>query len=192
MLGSTAKVDDCIDIQDSLQPNEECVPASALKEMPKRAFADPMQGGLLQSTSAVPCPSRESIPAKASVSENGVGRMKLNDIDLNNVYDDSHDSGENPETSQVPANLGLGSLDCALLGHQDFQKPSPPRTSGNSGSTSTLSPSSSSGEAQVYIFGHFTCSLNVLFIEIQLLTMKLRVEWIDGLATLITILLLHV
>lgn len=188
MLGSTSKVDDSIDIQDSLQPNEECVPASALKGTPKRAFADTMQGGLLQTTSAIPCPTRESIPAEASVPENGVGRMKLNDIDLNNVYDDSHDSGENLETYRVPANLGLGSLDCALLRHQDFQKSSPPRTSGNSGSTSTLSPSSSSGEAQVYIFCHFMCSLNVLFIEIQLLTLKLRVEWIDELTTLITIL----
>ncbi|XP_058210820.1 squamosa promoter-binding-like protein 1 isoform X1 [Rhododendron vialii] len=148
MLGSASKVDDSIDIQDSLQPNEECVPASALKGTPKRAFAETMQGGLLQTTSTIPCPTRESIPAEASVPENGVGQMKLNDIDLNNVYDDSHDSGENLETYRVPANLGLGSLNCALLRHQDFQKSSPPRTSGNSGSTSTLSPSSSSGEAQ--------------------------------------------
>lgn len=120
--------------KDSLQPNEERVPASAVRGTPN--------------PSAIPCPTRESIPAKASVPENGGGRIKLNDIDLNNVYDDSHDSEENLETYQAPANLGLGPLDCALLGHQDFQKSSPPRTSGNSGSTSTLSPSSSSGEAQ--------------------------------------------
>lgn len=134
-------MDDCIVIQDSLQPNEERVPASAVRGTPN--------------PSAIPCPTRESIPAKASVTENGGGRIKLNDIDLNNVYDDSHDSEENLETYQVPANLGLGPFDCALLGHQDFQKSSPPRTSGNSGSTSTLSPSSSSGEAQVYICRHF-------------------------------------
>ncbi|KAL8216285.1 hypothetical protein R6Q57_023122 [Mikania cordata] len=67
------------------------------------------------------------------------GKTKLNNIDLNMVYDDSQDCGfENPENTD---NLPL------WLRHQP-QKSSPPHTSGNSGSTATQSPSSSSGEAQ--------------------------------------------
>ncbi|XP_076951130.1 squamosa promoter-binding-like protein 12, partial [Bidens hawaiensis] len=67
------------------------------------------------------------------------GKTKLNNIDLNMVYDDSQDcSFENPENS---GNLPL------WLRHQP-NKSSPPHTSGNSGSTATQSPSSSSGEAQ--------------------------------------------
>lgn len=68
------------------------------------------------------------------------GKTKINNIDLNMVYDDSQDcSFENPENT---CNLPL------WLRHQP-NKSSPPHTSGNSGSTATQSPSSSSGEAQV-------------------------------------------
>ncbi|KAL6952972.1 hypothetical protein U1Q18_041380 [Sarracenia purpurea var. burkii] len=148
ILGSTSKMDDCIDLQDSLRPNGVCVTLSASEGPGKRTFTDNTHRGPLQTSSAIPCPVRDSIPAKASVPENGVGRKKLSDIDLNNVYDDSQENGEHLESYRAPVNLGIGSLDCALLGRQDFQKSSPPQTSRNSGSTSTMSPSSSSGEAQ--------------------------------------------
>ncbi|PSR92457.1 Squamosa promoter-binding-like protein [Actinidia chinensis var. chinensis] len=141
-------MDDCFNIQDSLKPNGECVTVPAFEGTGKRTFTDSTQGGPLQTPSPIPCPTRDSIPSKASVPENGVGRMKLSDIDLNHAYDDSQNCGETLESYHGPVNLGIGSLDCTFLRNREFQKSCPPQTSGNSGSTSTQSPSSSSGEAQ--------------------------------------------
>ncbi|PWA89002.1 SBP-like protein [Artemisia annua] len=95
--------------------------------------SETMHRGTLQT--AAPCqiafPSNNKAP-------NEVGKMKLNNIDLNMVYDDSQDCGfETPEN-----------IDNVPLWLRHPQKSSPPQTSGNSGSTATQSPSSSSGEAQ--------------------------------------------
>ncbi|GFP83086.1 squamosa promoter-binding-like protein 12 [Phtheirospermum japonicum] len=77
---------------------------------------------------------------KEQASDPTVGRTKLNNIDLNDVYDGSQDCTEENLGNNMPA---------AAAGpswlYQDSQRSSPPQTSGNSGSTST---STSSGEAQ--------------------------------------------
>ncbi|CAH1454521.1 unnamed protein product [Lactuca virosa] len=65
--------------------------------------------------------------------EGRVGKMKLNNIDLNMVYDESQDGMETAEN--------IDNVPLWLRGH-------PPQTSGNSASTATQSPSSSSGEPQ--------------------------------------------
>ncbi|THG02241.1 hypothetical protein TEA_004586 [Camellia sinensis var. sinensis] len=148
MLGSISKMDVCIDIQDSLRPNGQCM---AFEGTEKRTFTDNTQGGLFQTPCAIPYPARDCIPTKASAPDNGVGRMKLKDIDLNTVYDGSEDCSENLESYHAPVNLGIGSLDCTLRGHHGGQESSPPQTSGNTGSTSTQSLSSSSREAQVWM-----------------------------------------
>ncbi|KAM7487994.1 hypothetical protein LguiB_025478 [Lonicera macranthoides] len=94
------------------------------------------------SQSAIPFSANNGIPAQTNALGGTVERKKMSDIDLNNVYDDSQDCTENLESSDT--HIGTGSLwPC-----QDSNKSSPPQTSGNSGSLSTLSPSSSSGEAQ--------------------------------------------
>ncbi|XP_059632030.1 squamosa promoter-binding-like protein 1 isoform X2 [Cornus florida] len=130
----------------------QCVTASASEMTQKRIFTDDAQGGTLKTPSAskssLPFPTKDCIPPKTNVPEITEGRIKLTNIDLNNVYDDSQDCTENLERSCDPGNLGTGSLDCPIWVHQDSHKSSPPQTSANSGSTSTQSPSSSSGEAQ--------------------------------------------
>ena len=83
------------------------------------------------------------------------GQIKLNNFDLNDIYIDSDDGMEDLERSPVPANLGTGSLECPSWVQQDSHQSSPPQTSGNSDSASAHSPSSSSGEAQVYFFNRF-------------------------------------
>ena len=107
-------------------------------------------GGNLQTPPTNPCTAKGSSPATASRPGAAVGTMKLNDIDLNNVYDDSQDCAENMENCGAPLNLGTGSLDQTPRGYQDCLNSSPPQSSGNSGSTSSQSPSTSSGEAQVH------------------------------------------
>ncbi|XAR56939.1 hypothetical protein NMG60_11024911 [Bertholletia excelsa] len=104
-------------------------------------------GGTLQTASAIPHPRRDGIPPKARPVNVG-GGMKLNDFDLNHVYDDSQDSEENRENYHTSIYPAAGSLDSTPWGHQDHQKSSPPQTSGNSGSLSTQFASTSSGEAQ--------------------------------------------
>ncbi|KAI3505970.1 hypothetical protein L1887_28322 [Cichorium endivia] len=100
------------------------------------------RGGL---GTAAPCqityPSNNKAPIDANGMEGRVGKMKLNNIDLNMVYDDSQDCMEAIETPENIDNVPLW-----LRGPP--HKSSPPQTSGNSGSTATQSPSSSSGEAQ--------------------------------------------
>ncbi|KAA8527982.1 hypothetical protein F0562_035149 [Nyssa sinensis] len=138
--------------KDPPRPIGKCVTISASEMTQKRIPRGGAQGGTLQtpstSQSTILFPTKVSIPTKANVPETSLGRIKLNNIDLNNIYDDSQDSAENLERSCAPGNLGTGSLSCPLWIHQDTHKSSPPQTSGNSGSTSSQSPSSSSGEAQ--------------------------------------------
>lgn len=67
-----------------------------------------------------------------------VGAIKFNNIDLNSIYDDSQDLGN--------SHLPVTSHDI----QHDLNLSSPPHLSRNSDSTSTQSPSTSTGEAQVY------------------------------------------
>ncbi|XP_061361206.1 squamosa promoter-binding-like protein 1 [Gastrolobium bilobum] len=91
---------------------------------------------------------RDSSPPQSVAAETSIGRNGLNNIDLNNVYDDVQDHVENPKNSHLPVASGIGSLDHPSWVQCDSLKSSPPQTSRNSDSTSTQSPSSSSGEAQ--------------------------------------------
>ncbi|KAL1334331.1 hypothetical protein HN51_063264 [Arachis hypogaea] len=91
--------------------------------------------------------SRDSQPSQLIAADTSVGRDHLNNIDLNNVYDDTQDCAENPKKSSAPMGE-VRSLDHPLWLQCNSLKSSPPQTSINSDSTSTQSPSSSSGEAQ--------------------------------------------
>jgi len=94
--------------------------------------------------------SRGSLPCQLTSTETTVRRNNLNNVDLNNVYSDMQNTDENHKKPypHVASEMGFSDLpswlQCASL------KSSPPQTSRNSDSTSNQSPSSSSGEAQVY------------------------------------------
>nr|AUW52985.1 squamosa promoter binding-like protein 12c [Petunia x hybrida] len=95
-----------------------------------------------------PFPIQNSSPAYAQDSESPAGRSKVINFDLNDVYVDSDDGGENLERSPLPADRGTGSLECRSWLQQDSLQSSPPQTSRNSDSASAHSPSSSSSDAQ--------------------------------------------
>ncbi|XP_042517253.1 squamosa promoter-binding-like protein 1 isoform X2 [Macadamia integrifolia] len=87
-------------------------------------------------------PIRDSLPAKAAVPQFTSGRVKLNNIDLNNIYNDSQDCIEDINS------LPVTGLDCPSWIQQDTHQSSLPQASGNSVSLSAHSPSSLSGVAQ--------------------------------------------
>ena len=152
-LGPISNIDDYIPIQEFARPIE------ITQEI---VFTDDARDGNLRipssSQSTVLFSTRESIPAKANALDATLRRKILNNIDLNNVYDDSQDCTENLESSGAPVNMvGTESLGCPLWVRQDSHKSSPPQTSGNTGSMSTQSPSSSSEEAQVYFYFLYRC-----------------------------------
>ncbi|XP_060212844.1 squamosa promoter-binding-like protein 1 [Lycium barbarum] len=130
--------------EDSLRPNGNCstIPASEVTE--KRMDTSDAEHGISQH----PCASQPgSIPINANGSATTAAPLKLN-IDLNNVYDDSQGGNQMLQNSGAFANPGAASSGCPLSISHDPHKSSSTRTSWNSGSTSSLSPSSSSGEAQ--------------------------------------------
>ncbi|KAK1407780.1 hypothetical protein QVD17_39407 [Tagetes erecta] len=109
-------------------------PLQPVRQTVNPSGSEMIHKGALQS----PAPSQITFPSNNKAPNEG-GKTKLYNIDLNMVYDDSQDcSFENPENTD---NLPL------WLRHHPH-KSSPTQTSGNSGSTATQSPSSSSGEAQ--------------------------------------------
>jgi hypothetical protein len=85
----------------------------------------------------IPPASQPNVVFNSNVVER---RVNLNNIDLNSVYDDSQDCLE--DYNGTPVNKEP--IGCPLW----VNKSSPPQTSGNTGSTSTQSPSSSTEEAQ--------------------------------------------
>lgn len=125
-------------------------PASDLAE--KRKLASDVQDQSINPLSGPPpklqFQSRDSLPVKVNEKEATASRMRMNNIDLNNVYDDSLDYGENLENSHPLVTPGLCSANKSLWLHPDSNKSSPPEFSRNSDSTSSQSPSTSSGEAQ--------------------------------------------
>ncbi|KAJ8542134.1 hypothetical protein K7X08_017000 [Anisodus acutangulus] len=130
--------------EDSLRPNGNCltIPASEVTE--KRTGTSDAERGISQN----PCASLpESIPINENASATTPAPLRLN-IDLNNIYDDSQGENQKLENSGAVANPGAASSGCPLWVSHDPHKSSSTRTSWNSGSTSSLSPSSSSGEAQ--------------------------------------------
>lgn len=149
------RASDCFDLQDPSRPILQCATVSASELAQKRLSEGDDENGNLRtpspSQSTLLLPPKESILTKANALGTKVGRTKMNNIDLNNAYDDSQDRVENLENSDGPVNLGKSIPDCSLRVYQDPHKYSPPQASGNSGSTSSQSPSSSSGEAQVCV-----------------------------------------
>lgn len=135
-------------VHEQPRPMGQCMAASASDMTQKRISSDDAEGGRLKALPGVQNtnlpPSKDDLPSKSITS------IKLNNIDLNNVYDDSEDNVENLGRSHAPVNSGTGFLGNPLWVQQDPHKSSPPQTSGNSDSTSSQSPSTSSGEAQVH------------------------------------------
>ncbi|XWS53451.1 hypothetical protein CRYUN_Cryun10bG0002500 [Craigia yunnanensis] len=145
--GSASKIDDTANIPDRQGSMSHCgtLPPSDLAQ--RRPKNDVQDGSLSGSPSQMPIPSGGSLPFRANEPEATVGRIRMNNIDLNNVYDDSQDCVENLEKSLVlknPVNGSLHSSVCVSKSH----KSSPPQLSENSDSTSRQSPTTSSGEAQ--------------------------------------------
>lgn len=101
------------------------------------------------STSQSPLVFRTNTSNSVQENTNTIGRTKLNNIDLNNEYDDSQDCLEDNPDTYARENLGDMSPAGPLWLHKDSQQSSPPHNSGTSGSTSSQSPSTSSGDTQV-------------------------------------------
>ncbi|KAL6186149.1 hypothetical protein ACLB2K_042270 [Fragaria x ananassa] len=146
---STSKMDDCINLDGRLRPTGQCPTGPASDKLLNTI--SPAGGDLgsqalsgVQTTKSLS--SRYSLPSKPVAQE--YGRIQLNEIDLNNTYDDSQEYLENLGRSHFPVNPGSESHGDPFSIQRDSQKSSPPQTSGNSDSTATQSPSSSSGEAQ--------------------------------------------
>ncbi|MCD7462848.1 hypothetical protein HAX54_049464 [Datura stramonium] len=139
-------------IKDSPQPAGKCLSIHAQEVREKRVGMSGADCGIPQNHCA-PQPDsfycvKESIPSNANVSTTSIAGTKLSNIDLNNSYDDSQDGIEKLHKPDGTANLCNASPGYPLWLSQEPHSSSPTRISGNLGSTSTLSPSNSSGEAQ--------------------------------------------
>lgn len=118
----------------------------------KRMLTDKGLGGAANASapeSALPFPINSSNSMKQKSLNTTVGRTELSNIDLNYAYDDCQDRMDDLPNTSAPENLGNTSPVGPLWLYKDSQRSSPPQNSGNSGSTSSQSPSTSSGEAQV-------------------------------------------
>ncbi|KAF9618052.1 hypothetical protein IFM89_000003 [Coptis chinensis] len=91
--------------------------------------------------------TKDGPPAKTVTSDSTVRGTKLNNFDLNNVYDDLRDC-EGLGRLEQPTNLGTASPNLPSWMRKDSHQSSPPQTSVNSDSLSGQSPSSSGGDAQ--------------------------------------------
>ncbi|KAJ6891539.1 squamosa promoter-binding-like protein 1 isoform X1 [Populus alba x Populus x berolinensis] len=148
---SASKKDYCINSQDVLRPMGQCGTVPVPDLVQKRILDNDIQGGLQAHSGPQSIPlflSRNKLPAKPNEPEATVGRIKLNNFDLNNVYDNSQDYVENLDRSHAPVSTGMGSFNCPLWVRSDSHKTNLPHMSGYSDSAPSQSPSSSSGEAQ--------------------------------------------
>ncbi|XVE82356.1 hypothetical protein DITRI_Ditri15bG0142100 [Diplodiscus trichospermus] len=145
--GSASKIDDCSNISERQGNKGHCgtLPASNLAQ--RRANNDVQDGSLSGLPPKTTKPSGASFQFRANEPEATVGRTRINNIDLNNIYDDSQDYVDDLERPLVLKTPVYGSLHSSLC-VSESHKSSPPQRSGNSDSTSSQSPSSSSGEAQ--------------------------------------------
>lgn len=139
--------------EDSLRPNGNCltIPASEVTEKRMDTGTSDDERGISQNPRAslpeTMCCRKESLPINANAPVTTSAPLKLN-IDLNNIYDDSQGGIQKLQNSGAFANPGAASSGRPLWISHDPHKSNSTRTSWNSGSTSSLSPSSSSGEAQ--------------------------------------------
>ncbi|XP_065863938.1 squamosa promoter-binding-like protein 1 [Euphorbia lathyris] len=141
---STSKKDDSPISKDIVRPSSQCGAARGSDFTQNRIFNN---NGHCVAPQAIPSPEC-NLPVKVNETRFGIERIMCSNIDLNSVYDGSQDCVVNIEKSPAPLHTGKGSVTCPLWMQSDFRKKSPSQTSGNSDSTSSLSPSSSSGEAQ--------------------------------------------
>lgn len=125
---------------------QKCIPSSNGGVGSSKSPSGPESSSVIRSRDSV---LLQSVAAATAVCRNG-----LNNIDLNNVYDELQDHVEGHPNSCPLVASGIGSLDHPSWVQCDSLKSSPPQTSQNSDSTSSQSPSSSSGEAQVYYFSN--------------------------------------
>lgn len=152
-FGSTSKVENPISLEAS--PNSEG------QYQRERVSVSDMARARISSCPGLtnPLQSIDSLKAKSVSPETTVVRVKFNNIDLNNIYDDSQDPVENPGSSHLLVTSDTVSQENPLCIQNELHKPSLSRQSQNSDSTSTQSPCSSSGEPQVYYVINMSCSL---------------------------------
>ncbi|MBA0681663.1 hypothetical protein Goari_023449 [Gossypium aridum] len=145
--GSASKIDDCANLAEWQGAMGYCgtVPTSDLAH--RRANNDAQDGILSGSPSRTLIWSGAGFQPRASETGDTVERIRIDKIDLNNVYDDSQDYVENLERSLVLKNPVNGSLHSSV-GVPESLKSSPPQLSKNSDLTPSQSPSTSGGEAQ--------------------------------------------
>ncbi|KAL5564646.1 hypothetical protein UlMin_027810 [Ulmus minor] len=141
-FASTSKAEEPINnLEDPLRSVGQCLRVSSGDDGGRlEAFSGPR--------STNPNCTRDGLSAKSITPELTGGNIKFNNIDLNNMYDDSEDHDENPGNSHTPINLETATVGNHLRMQHALHKSSPPQPSRNSDSTSTQSPSSSNGEAQ--------------------------------------------
>lgn len=148
LLCSAAKMDDPTISQAPSNSGEQCPTVSVLNMTQTVTSSGDTNCGALQNLMGRGSTNRlsliDSLKSKPAIEESRVGRTKYNNIDLNSIYDDSQDL-ENPGSSYYPRTSETLSHDNPLFVH----KSSPTQLSQHSDSTSTRSPSTSSGEAQV-------------------------------------------
>ncbi|XP_010276543.1 PREDICTED: squamosa promoter-binding-like protein 1 [Nelumbo nucifera] len=144
LVGSTSKIN-CNGAQGpQIGSSDHCFGASTAVMPQKVMVTEDARVGVLQVVSSQKSttlfPMKHGNPSKGTQSM--ARRTKLNNIDLNNIYNDSQDCIEDAEGSQAPA------LDFPTWMQQDSHQSSPPQASRNSDSASAQSPSSSSGDTQ--------------------------------------------
>ncbi|KAL0388942.1 UNVERIFIED_CONTAM: Squamosa promoter-binding-like protein 1 [Sesamum radiatum] len=139
-------------VEDLITPAEPgvTIPTTALTQ--KRMLTDKALGEVTYSEStsqyALQFPANGSDSIKENTLDTTIGRTKMNNFDLNYVYDGSQDCMDNLPDASASEYLGNMSPAGPLWLYKDSQRSSPPQNRRNSGSTSSHSPSTSSGEAQ--------------------------------------------
>lgn len=104
-----------------------------------------------------------------------VESVRKNRFDLNTVYYEEENGALGCGKPANQATLDNGSSNCPSWMLQDSHQSSPPQTSGNTDSTSNRSPSSSNGDAQVYLlfcyyYFFYTCMLHFNFLHLYHIT----------------------
>nr|QMV47666.1 squamosa-binding protein-like 1B [Paeonia suffruticosa] len=137
-IGSASKMNDCTNLQNPTRPAGQCgtVPDSETA----------LKGTMVEDVPCGTSHTRDIFHANKNRQASAAVGIKLNNIDLNSVYNDSQDCLENFDRYHAPVNPGTENPVCPLWVQQDSHMSSPPQTSANSDSGSAQS--SSSGEAQ--------------------------------------------
>ncbi|KAE8714257.1 squamosa promoter-binding-like protein 1-like isoform X4 [Hibiscus syriacus] len=145
--GSASKIDDCANLPERQEAMGYCgtVPASHLEN--RRAKTVAQDGILSGQPSRTLIPSGAGFQSRANDADATVEGIRINNLDLNNVYDDSQYYIENLERSPGLKKDANGSLrSCIVMSESHGSKP--PQPSKNLDSSPSQSPSTSSGEAQ--------------------------------------------